>query len=252
MINPWVDLLLWPVLCGVLALVVYKTVSNQKGIDRAKQQIAAHLYEIRLFRHDPLVVLAATARITGRNAIYIGYNLAPMAVLLLPTLFVLTRLEANYAFGPTPEGDVELFHLEMDPSSAVAPRDVKLALPPGVALDAPAVRTPDGDVFWRLRAETPGDHALEIAAGGDRLPIVWSVGGDVRKVAPKYTKTWERFLYPGAPAVAASSPFQTLSIPYPERDLSPFPSGEFGILASFFVLSLVAGFALKGVFGVTL
>jgi len=36
------------------------------------------------------------------------------------------------------------------------------------------------------------------------------------------------------------------------RDLGALPGGELGILATFFGLSLVAGFALKGVFGVTL
>ena len=39
---------------------------------------------------------------------------------------------------------------------------------------------------------------------------------------------------------------------YPERSLTAVPDGELGIVVWFFGLSLVAGFGLKGVFGVTL
>ena len=83
----WFDLVLWPVLAGVLALVVYKHLSNQQGIARAKNRIAAHLYEIRLFRHDPIAVIVSTGKIFFSNAIYLGHNLVPLAVLLVPMMF---------------------------------------------------------------------------------------------------------------------------------------------------------------------
>ncbi len=46
------DLLLWPVSMGFVALLIVKAVSNQKAIANAKQQIAMRLLEIRLFQHD--------------------------------------------------------------------------------------------------------------------------------------------------------------------------------------------------------
>ena len=42
------DLLLWPVLMGVLAILVYKAVSNQRALTRVKSQISMRLLEIRL------------------------------------------------------------------------------------------------------------------------------------------------------------------------------------------------------------
>ena len=66
------------------------------------------------------------------------------------------------------------------------------------------------------------------------------------------TKTWEAFLYPGERALDRSSPVETIALRHPERDLGLLPGGELGILATFFGLSLAAGFALKGRFGVTL
>ena len=248
----WFDLLVWPVVAGVMALVVYKHVSNQRGIERAKRHIAGHLYEVRLFRHDPLVVLAATGRILLRNAAYLGHNLLPLLVLLVPMLAVLAQLEANYAFAPAPVGTVDLLTVKLDPRSGLAAKDVTLALPEGVALDAPPVRTPDGEIFWRLRAEAAGDHVLAVRMGSETLTKTWAVGGPHRKVPVKRTKSWEAFLYPGEPALGRSSPVHTIALTYPERELALLPGGELGILATFFGLSLLAGFALKGRFGVTL
>jgi hypothetical protein len=247
----WFDLLLWPVLAGMLALVAYKYASNQKGIARAKTRISVGLYEMRLFRHDPLVVLASTAKILFRNVVYVAHNLLPMAVVLLPMLAVLTQLEANYAFAPAPVGSVELLKLELDPKSGVAPRDVKLELPEGVVLDAPPVRTADGEVFWRLRAEAAGDHVLRIHAGDETIEKAWAVGGASRKVPVMRAKGLDAFLYPGEPALAASSPARKIALAYPERDLGWLPGGELGVLATFFGVSLLAGFALKGRFRVT-
>ncbi len=248
----WFDLLLWPLLAGVLALVVYKRLSNQKGIQRAKNRIAAHLYEIRLFRHDPLVVLGSTGKIFFRNGIYVGHNLIPLAVLIVPMLVVIAQLVANYAFAPVPVGSVELLELRLDPKANVAPRDVRLELPAGVALDAPPVRTADGEIFWRLRAEAPGDHVLLLHVAGETLTKGWAVGGDARKIPLMRTKRWDALLYPGEPALPADSAVQTIFLVYPERDLGLLPGGELGILATFFGVSLLAGFSLKGRFGVTL
>jgi hypothetical protein len=248
----WFDLLFWPLVAGALALLVYKHLSNQKGIERAKNRIAGHLYEIRLFRHDPIAVLVSTGKIFFRNGIYLGHNLIPLAVLLVPMLAVLAQLEANYAFDPVPVGSVELLEVRLDPRTGVSPRDARLELPEGVALDAPPVRTADGEIFWRLRAEAPGDHVLSLHVGGETLTKGWAVGGDHRKVPLKRTKTWDAFLYPGEPALSASSPVETIALAYPERDLGLLPGGELGILATFFGVSLLAGFALKGRFGVTL
>jgi hypothetical protein len=248
----WFDLLLWPVLAGVFALVVYKHVSNQKGIERAKGRIAAHLYEIRLFRHDPLAVIGSTGRIFLQNGAYVGHNLIPLAVLLVPMLAVLAQLEAHYAFDPSPVGSVQLLELRLDPKATVRPRDVALELPAGVALDAPPVRTADGEIYWRLRADAAGDHVLSLRLGGETLEKTWAVGGEPRKVPVKRTKSWEAFLYPGEPALSRGSAAELVALAYPERDLGVLPGGELGILALFFGLSLVAGFALKGPLGVTL
>jgi len=249
--SPWLDILLWSVLGGIVALLVYKRVSNQKGITRAKNAIKVNLLEIRLFKEDILGVFTSTLKILAQNALYIGHNLLPMVVMFVPMMAILFQLEAHYAFAPLPPGSVQLLRVELDGDKLPATA-LKLDLPPGVALDAPPVRTPHGEAVWRLRLEQPGDHVLTLHAGDETLTKRVAVGGQPRRVPVLRTKTWEAFLYPGEESLPRDSAVRTIKLQYPERDLGWMPGGEGGILGTFFVLSIVAGLALKGVFKVTL
>jgi hypothetical protein len=246
------DLLLWPVVMGVVALVVYKLVSNQDAIVRVKGQISMRLLEIRLFSHDILQVLRSTGVIVGKNSLYLGHNLLPMLVMMVPMVALMVQLVAHYAYAPSPPGSVDLLRVVLDPRVDVSPSDVSLTLPEGVALDAPAVATADHQVYWRLRAEEPGDHVLRVKVGDAEFEKTWAVGGAPRKIPVKRLRTWEALLYPGERALAPDDPVVSLELEVPTRHLAWFPEGEFGILMWSLVLSLVAGFALKGVFGVTL
>ena len=123
-----VDILLWSILGGVVALLVYKWISNQKGIEKAKNDIKVHLLEIRLFQDDLMGVVIATGKILGKNALYIGHNILPMIVMFVPMMTILFQLEANYAFAPAEVGAVELLAVEL--AEGQRPTDVELELPP--------------------------------------------------------------------------------------------------------------------------
>lgn len=248
----WFDLLFWPAIMGVGALQVYKYVSNQKAIAAVKRQISMHLLEIRLFRDDIAQVLASTGKIVAKNLLYIGHNLVPLLVMIVPMVLIMVQLVSHYAYRPSEPGAVEVLRLELDPESAALARDVSLELPKGVSLDAPRVRTADGQVFWRLRAEQSGDHVLEVSVGDEILEKRWAVGGEDRKIPVKRLRSWEALLYPGEAPIPSGSPVVSLELAGDTRSLSWLPDGEAGILIWAMVLSMVAGVALKDVFGVTL
>lgn len=251
--RPWFDLLVWPILAGVVALLVYKAISNQKGITRAKNGIQVHLLEVVLFKDDLRVVLPATAKALFQNMLYLGHNIVPMVVMFAPMTAILVQIVANYGYAPLPVGETTLLVVKLDPQvGGVTPKDVTLELPAGVSLDAPPVRTADGEVAWRLRLDAPGDHVLKIAAGPVTEEKLLSVGGEARKVSPLRTKSWEALLYPAEAVPAADSPVYSITLDRRDQDLGPFPEGEGGILAWFFGFSLLAGFLLKDRFGVTL
>jgi len=246
------DLIVWPVIMGIGALLVYKYTSNQEAIARVKRQISMHLLEIRLFRDDIAQVLVSTVKIIAKNTVYIAHNLTPMAVMMIPMVALMVQLVAHYAYEPTETGSVELLHLQLDPNAAISSRDVSLELPDGTSLDAPAVRTADGQVFWRVRADRPGDHVFKVRVGDEIYEKGWAVGGDVRKIPIKRLRSWEALLYPGENAIPSDAPVLSIELDMHTRPLDFVWDGELGILMWAMVLSLVAGIALKDFFGVTL
>ncbi len=251
--QAWFDLLVWPVLAGIVALLVYKRLSNQDGIARAKNRIVVHLLEVRLFGDDLVGVLRSTVQALGQNLLYLAHNIVPMLVLLVPMMAILVQLVAHYARDPIPVGAVDLVTARLDPAvTEMKPREVRLELPQGVTLDAPPVRTPDGEIVWRVKAEAAGDHVLKIHVGDRVIEKGFAVGGAPRKVPVLRTKSWESLLYPAEPGMPGDSPLYSVGLDYPERPLAFFPDGEGGILLWFFAASLAAGFVLKGRFGVTL
>jgi hypothetical protein len=249
--QAWFDLLLWPLLAGIVALLVYKRVSNQAGIARAKNGITVHLLEVMLYRDDLVGVLVSTAKAMGQNMLYLAHNLLPMLVMFVPMMAILVQLVSHYALDPVPAGSVQLLSARIDPAAHVKATDVRLELPAGVTLDAPPVRTPNGEIVWRLRAETAGDYVLRIHVGDEVIEQGLAVGGGPRKVPVMRTKSWEALLYPGEAPLPRTSSLYSADLHYPDRVLRFFPSGEGGILAWFFIASLAAGFALKNRFGVT-
>ncbi len=248
----WFDLLVWPIIMGVGALQVYKYVSNQRAITAVKRQISMHLLEIRLFRDDIVQVLVSTGKIVAKNFLYIAHNLLPLLVMIVPMLMVMVQLVSHYAYQPSEPGAVEVLRLKLDPQAKVSTADVSLKLPKGVSLDAPRVRTADGQVFWRLRAEASGDHVLEVRVGDATFDKGWSVGGEARKIPVKRLRSWEALLYPGEAPIPADAPLVSLELAGDTRSLDWLPDGEGGILIWAMVLSMGAGIALKDVFGVTL
>lgn len=248
----WWDLLVWPVLAGVVALLVYKKVSDQKGIADAKRRIMVHLLEVVIYRDDILGVLKSTVRALLQNARYLGYNVMPMLVMIVPMTVILVQLVANFAYAPLERGDEVLLEVTLSPERGVASREVVAELPPEVEIAAGPVRTADGGAFWRLKLLDEGDFNLTLRAGGETETKALAVGGGARKVPVLRTTTLEGLLYPGEEALPSGSVFETIRVAVPDRDISPLPSGEGGILLWFFGASLLAGFALKDRFGVTL
>ena len=250
--HPSFDLVVWPAVMGVLAMAVYKVVSNQRALTRVKSQISMRLLEIRLFSHDIFQVLRSTGMIVLKNFVYMGNHMMPMLIMFVPFVVILAQLVAHYAYDPSPPGSVELLYVQLDPQAGVAPRDATLDLPQGVVLEAGPVATADHRVFWRLRAEEPGDHVLRVSLGGAVLEKQWAVGGAARKVPARRLRGLEAILYPGEPALPGDGPVLAMELGVHSHALGPLPAGELGIVLWTFVFSLVAGFAVKGVFGVTL
>ena len=96
-----------------------------------------------------------------------------------------------------------------------------------------------------------GDHILSVKVGNETFDKGWAVGGGPRKVPIKRLRGWEALIYPGEAALPSDAPVISLELAMDVRSLDWLPDGEGGLLIWVMVVSMVAGFALKDVVGVT-
>ncbi|MEK7217003.1 MAG: hypothetical protein AAB289_15560 [Chloroflexota bacterium] len=159
-VEPVYGLALVSVLTGVLLVLVFRFTSNQKEIKRVKDRIKAHLLEVRLFQDQFGVVLKAHLHLLQCTLSYMKHSLKPLAVMLLPMVLLLAQLEMHLGRVPPRPNDTFLLVARLGDPAGV--EQVSLILPPGLTLDAPALRLRQ-EVNWRLRAEEYGDFEVGLA-----------------------------------------------------------------------------------------
>ena len=81
----------------VLALLVYRWVSDQAGIVRTKDRIKAYLLELWLYKDDPRVLLGAQGRVVWHSLVYLRHALLPVAILLVPIGLLTAQVESRFA-----------------------------------------------------------------------------------------------------------------------------------------------------------
>ena len=265
-LNLVFDVLLWPVQsfgalvqafwlgvpAALLALLVFRYASNQAGIERAKDRIKAHLLEIRLYKDDFRVSLAAQGNILRHNLAYLGHALAPMAIMIVPFVLMLVQVETRLGYRGLAPGESTLLTVavgtETPPSSLAA----ALELPEGLAQETPALRIDGrGEIIWRLRATRDGTWDVPIQIGERRISKRLQVGGNGSALAPSRYRAddWFTLGFPAERPLDVDAPAHAVHVSYPPA------RGQFAGLSTaawvFFGSSILFGFALRGVFGVT-
>ena len=92
---------------GVVALVVFKHISSQKGIKGAKDKIKAHMIAIRIYQDDLVIVAKSIAKVLLRNLQYVSLNFGPFIPLAPLFVVVVAQTVVRYGFEPLPVVSVE-------------------------------------------------------------------------------------------------------------------------------------------------
>jgi hypothetical protein len=165
------------------------------------------------------------------------------------------------AYRPLDVGTSAIVTIDLASGTPANEVDVKLDLPPGLALAGKAVREPSHQrVVVPIKATLPGAHVLKLTCGGETVEKTIHAGdlAGPPAVSPIRTNDFlDRLLYPGEPSFGASSRFESVALTYPIRPLPCFGvdlsfGSELGMMVVFVLVTIVAAFGLKGVFGVTI
>ena len=242
---------------AILALLVYKRVSNQKGIERVKRRMQASLFEIRLFNDDlRAIVRAQTAFLVG-NLRYLALNLKPLLWLLVPFVLVFVHLEPRFRYEGLGVGEPTLIKAQVakaDDRGTDRP-DLELDLPAGVRATSPGVWSGTrGEMAWRVVADEAGEYEVAVLAGGvehakeagftDRLGVF-----DPERPAPGILG---QLAHPAERPLPGDGGLGSITIDYPERSWGRFPGTDIPFAWWFWwlVLMVAFGLLLRGPMGV--
>ncbi len=248
---------------GILALLIFKRISNQRGIKAAKNKIKGHMIEIRLYQDDLGIVARAIGKVLLRNFQYLAYNFGPFLPLAVPFVFIVAQMVVRYGFEPAPvqtqvsgllAGRGTTLAVELDAGRRADVAELEVVLPEGLVALSPLVRAPSrGRAFQEFAAIRPGEYDLVLKLGDSEVVKRFYAGEGtrVRAMQPERVRgVLFAMLWPAEDSLARTG-FARVSFTYPESDLGWLPmSGPLGVLVMFVLFSMAFGFALVKPLGI--
>lgn len=253
-LHPWVGLSVVSAVTGVVMLLIFGKTSDQKKIAETKDKLKAYVMEMWIFRNDTRVMFAAIGSVLRSNLQYLRHSLRPLVFLFIPVLVIMVQLGIRYADEPLMPGDRTVVSVKLREGVVPTATPLEFRAPKGVRVVSPALRIDSkSEVDWEIMAELPGQYQLAVATPSGTVHKLLDVGprrklGKVGAVKPR-ANTWSAFLYPSEPPVQFNSDIESIHVTYPHRELK-FLGLTVNWLVAFFIISVAAGFALKGVFGI--
>jgi len=253
-LNPWFGMIFVSLLTGIFMLIVFRYTSNQKGIKRVKNKIKAHLLELRLYKDNLGLSMKAQGNILLCNAKYISYTAKPMVIMIIPLILILIQLNFWFAYAPLQPGQEAILKIKL--SNEAHPLETNISVStssPDLVIETPPLRiTENNEVNWRLSATTSGSHEVLVTIGSYTISKKVDVGlMSLKQITPvkKREGFFNEMFYPVEKPIPKKTQLNQIEIIYPAKNMNLF-GWRIHWLIVYFVLSILFGFGLKGIFKV--
>ncbi len=269
-LPPIVGLVVVSLATAIAMLLIFKRTSNQARLAAVKRQIHAALFEIRLFNDDLGAIFRAQAEILRHNLTYLRLSLVPMLWMIVPLVLVIAQLQFHYGYSGLAPGQPILLKAQVRDGVTVVGSEGQVALastlattrdsaplleaPPQIEVKTPAVWIPGTrEVIWRISPQAAGSYDVQIRVGGGTYSKSIRVSGDVVRRSPVRLESGflNQLLYPAEAPLPGDGALTSISVAYPETDVSVL-GFDLHWMIVYFALSMVFAFALRKRFNVTL
>jgi len=243
--------MLWlSVLTALLVLLVYKYLSSQEAIKKAKDRSKAHILEIRLFQDDPVLMGRAVRAVLATNLTYLRLNMKPFLIVFVPLFLLLVQMETRFGYRPLLPNESAIVRtswrspvpVDKAPCPTLVPND-------GLSLESPPVRIEErNEIDWRIRVTRMGTTGLVLKTMNDSVALPVFVSEKLIPISPRNVPqgTMDVLWHPAGQALPPDGDLLSVEIEYPRRDFRLFGTKVHWIWPFLFV-SLLAGYLLKGV-----
>ena len=239
---------------GIVMLGTFRYFSDQKGLKAVKERIKAHFLGIRLFKDDPVLLVAEQGRLFSATLTYMRYALTPCAVMLIPFIILVLQLNFYFGYRPLRPGESAIVSLRWRTPMPWRDTAVRIHVPQGLAIETPALRiSGDREVDWRLRATHQGRFELIFQVADQAIQKEVLVTDRVARVSPgrKQASLLARVLPQGEAPLPPNGPIEAIEIRYRPMSFSLL-GWHIHWAVLFLVLSTVSAFALRGAFRVVI
>jgi uncharacterized membrane protein (DUF106 family) len=250
--TPLAIVIMLSLVVGLLMILLFGYTSDQKAIGIAKDQLKAHLLAVRLYRDQLHVVMGSYGKVLRGTGRYLKLAFKPLLYVIIPITFLIVQLDR--VLGLTPIQTNVPFLLTVRVDNPAMFDNVTIELPPEITASAPPVHVAaDNEVVWRLVASREGAYDVKIGTGGPGITKTVRVSSQLARLSPERLRDhfWERMFSSGEPALSANSAIESITVDYPERNISLGIAGyEMNWIWLFFILSMIAGFIFKELLGI--
>lgn len=241
---------------GILALLLFKQISWQKGIKAAKDRIKGHMIAIRIYQDDMAIVGKSVGSVMVRNVQYLGLNVLPILPLMIPFVLVMAQFVVHYGFDPLPlteqgriasllPGDGTMIDITMKPERKADVKRLEVRYPAGIVPVSPLARNAgEGIAVQEVVATQSVAGQIELLVDGQVVGTKEIAAGDARPRRMQPTRVsgfWPAWIWPAEETFDSGSPIATVSFRYPDRELAYMPDGAGGIVIVFLVASMAFG-----------
>jgi len=233
---------------GIVMLLIFKATSDQAGIKTAKNKVRGHFLAIRLYRDDLGLMFGTVRNLLISNFLYLKKAFRPMLFLMIPVGIILLHLAGRYEKRPFQIGETTVLSLRLTENTSWEQlKKVEIDVPDGIKLETLPVRIVQlSEISWRIRVEEQGEYwvAFKLADHVVKKKIV--VNEILLPLDSKVTRSSFSTLLANTDesSLPESGPFLAIEMTYPKREFDMF-GFELHWLLSFFLLSLISGFAFK-------
>jgi hypothetical protein len=225
------------VLFTALALLVFRSLSDQAAVRRARSLAQAHLLEFSLFKDEPRLVLRAQRDLLLDNLRLVRLLLPAVLVLTIPGVLFFGILDACYGRARLAIGQAAVVTAQL----AGDVNDAALSPAAGVAVETEPVRvTVNRQLSWRIRPLRDGTGALQVKTPAGTVTKTLSAGAGIAFVSERRAASWISFLLQPTELPFSHPGFLWVAIQYPKATILGWHW-----IVWFLLVSLLAALLLK-------
>ena len=242
----WLSVTIVSVVTGWLLLLVFKYTSNQRAIQRVRDDINAHLLALKLFKDSASVIFQAQGRVFRGAFFLLLFAVVPMLVMLVPVSLLLVQLALWYQAQPLTRGEETLVIVKLSGEDELTGHEISIEPTSAVDVVMGPVRVlSQREVWWKIKAREDGYHRVLLHLDGRTFEKELAIGDAfMRLSAARPGWYWKDILlHPCELPFEPGSPIESIEVDYPDR-LS-WTSGTDSWVIYWFVVSTVAALCFR-------